>query len=647
MLKNNSFTIISMVLGTIGSQMAFAQNGPTLVQDLHVGTASSDPHHFFNYNSTTYFTIADASYQPKWMKTDGTAAGTLPVQCPLPRAAKWLGATHINEKIYLLLLEPTQDALYKNIVLATTDFTTTTILDTFQTHVISADIKRFSAQDGKLMIIYRYTNVGPSGSSMLVVHNGNQKGILLKEWIESGRGFKMEVATYTSANATFIEENYDGFYPGQGHYKAILPVANVATGTQPKLIFKQSWYNTPAANLFKSFGVTNNYFLVSIGDTLTHFTLSGTRTNIKTGIGNTKYVATIGNQFYFANHRNELWKTDGSAAGTVRLNPVFETPNELITNILGGGAFPYLITQSGTTTRTYYLMPQGTLSRVGFKNRASYFQPFVSNGVQYIFSRDSINTPTHCPIFSLVRYGQTEAQSKTFELRDKTIGLCDSKLPSPVSSIIPNNNLIYYGMTTNLLGTELWKLDLKNTSPIKNPSVFTNHLNAMVYEQKVKLDWVQATDSVAHFEVQKLKQDGSEFETIHSTIAESSDAYHRSFDELPVEGVNEYRLKTVSKSGKIGYSPTQKVDYQNLTNFTIFPNPTNEDAFLNLKAFEGLRVEIAISDLSGKVLLKQTIENASPLPQRLHVSKLEKGTYLVHIQSVNKQAVTRTLYILN
>jgi hypothetical protein len=147
--------------------------------------------------------------------------------------------------------------------------------------------------------------------------------------------------------------------------------------------------------------------------------------------------------------------------------------------------------------------------------------------------------------------------------------------------------------------------------------------------------------------VQKLKRDGSDFETIYPSIAPPSGDYQVGYDELPVEGANDYRLKTIFKNGKVGYSPTQRVDYQKLRDFTIFPNPTDGISFLDLKAFENLKVELSISDVAGKVLSKQIIENASVLPHRLDVSKLEKGTYFVQIQTVGKQAVTRPLYVLD
>jgi Secretion system C-terminal sorting domain/HYR domain len=177
-------------------------------------------------------------------------------------------------------------------------------------------------------------------------------------------------------------------------------------------------------------------------------------------------------------------------------------------------------------------------------------------------------------------------------------------------------------------------------------NAFVTPLNARVYDNKVKLDWVQLSSEAATFEVQKPTEDGFNFKTIHQIVAQPTDGYHWGYDELPEEGANDYRLKTVLKSGKEIYSPIERVDYQKLPDFTVFPNPTHEETFVDLKNFVNQKVELSISDLAGKVLLKQTIEHVSILPHRVDVSKLQNGAYLLEIQTVGKRTLTRQVHIL-
>jgi hypothetical protein len=99
---------------------------------------------------------------------------------------------------------------------------------------------------------------------------------------------------------------------------------------------------------------------------------------------------------------------------------------------------------------------------------------------------------------------------------------------------------------------------------------------------------------------------------------------------------------TASKSER--YESTES---QQSTDFNLFPNPTQTEAFLDLKGFENQSVEITISDVAGKAVLNQMIPKATVLPHRLDVSRLQNGTYFVHLQIIGQRSVTRTMYIMN
>jgi CARDB/Secretion system C-terminal sorting domain len=98
-----------------------------------------------------------------------------------------------------------------------------------------------------------------------------------------------------------------------------------------------------------------------------------------------------------------------------------------------------------------------------------------------------------------------------------------------------------------------------------------------------------------------------------------------------------------SQSKSITYNG---IDSLKQANFSIFPNPATQEAFLDLKDFENQLVELKVSDVAGKVLFNQTIEKVSSSPHRLNTSTLNNGTYFIEIQSVGKR-ITRQLYILN
>jgi hypothetical protein len=103
---------------------------------------------------------------------------------------------------------------------------------------------------------------------------------------------------------------------------------------------------------------------------------------------------------------------------------------------------------------------------------------------------------------------------------------------------------------------------------------------------------------------------------------------------------------TVNITASGGYEKTQKIDNQSIANFNIFPNPTSQEAFLDLKDFENESVGITLFDVAGKAIWNQKVEKASATPHRLDVSMLSNGAYRVRLETVGKKAATQSLYIL-
>ncbi|MEN9611886.1 MAG: hypothetical protein RLZZ628_2700, partial [Bacteroidota bacterium] len=677
---------------------------------------------------------------------------------------------------------------------------------------------------------------------------------------------------------------------------------------------------------------------------------TGEGTPVRTDLGAPRLGATASNLLYFVID-NQLWKSDGTEAGTTQVNLNFEVSNEFIINLLGGGNSAYIITQTGNTARTYCITPQGNLKRVNLARQVNYSQPFVSKGVQYIFAHDSVNAPATCPNRLLMRYGQTEAQTQVVGLLDKKSDFCGSSLHEPVPCVVSEDDVLYYNLYTPALGNELWKVDLKTnpttttldcpskavapwelwisqvklgtiqhasdkvkdiattgfsdyrnlstelvkgqsypieitpslswignlphaycrvwidfnknnefeanelvlekagqnplsqtftvpanavigatkmrislkwdgyptacetfargevedytvnlTNPVTTPTTYcaskgtpwelwisqvqlgalnnpstkfkdiqtvgfsdythlstelakgqnyplsvtpslswignlphaycrawidfnknnvfetnelvlekvgqspfnqniivpanatvgatrmrisvkwdayatacdtvgrgevedymvnisntipptqarsvTQNLQVAVVQNQVRLDWLDYSEKVAYYEVEKPTDDGLNFKSIHKKTVGATENYFFGYDPMPLEGLNQYRLKSVWKDGTIHYTPLKTIDYQRIANFEIFPNPTKEEALIDLKDFADRKVELSISDVAGKVILTQTIENASVTPYRLPIETLGTGTYFVTVQTNGKRSVTRKLQIL-
>ena len=75
----------------------------------------------------------------------------------------------------------------------------------------------------------------------------------------------------------------------------------------------------------------------------------------------------------------------------------------------------------------------------------------------------------------------------------------------------------------------------------------------------------------------------------------------------------------------------------NLETFTVYPNPAQEELYINLKEFIGARGEVAISNIYGQIVHQQTVESVSGDALRLSLTNFVNGVYFVHMKMPNRQ----------
>jgi hypothetical protein len=116
-------------------------------------------------------------------------------------------------------------------------------------------------------------------------------------------------------------------------------------------------------------------------------------------------------------------------------------------------------------------------------------------------------------------------------------------------------------------------------------------------------------------------------------------------DTKAMQGLNYYRLKMTDADGKMSYSNivvlmNAKKGFE-LVNIT--PNPVTDNKFkLNISSAEQLKIEINITDLSGRILVKQQATlNAGFNPIDVNVKNLAVGTY--QLFGITSEGRTRVL----
>jgi len=103
-------------------------------------------------------------------------------------------------------------------------------------------------------------------------------------------------------------------------------------------------------------------------------------------------------------------------------------------------------------------------------------------------------------------------------------------------------------------------------------------------------------------------------------------------DNTPLSGMNYYRLKTVSPDGLVKYSVIVALLNRDkgFEFVSVAPNPVKNAATLTITTVKGGKMDIAVSDLNGKILLKQSITViAGNNSVNMNFESLSAGTYQI------------------
>ena len=79
--------------------------------------------------------------------------------------------------------------------------------------------------------------------------------------------------------------------------------------------------------------------------------------------------------------------------------------------------------------------------------------------------------------------------------------------------------------------------------------------------------------------------------------------------------------------------------------FTLYPNPANNEVMIDLKAFKGQKIQLNIYNPFSQQLWQQTINKASGNINRINLSDLENGVYILTVESEGQAPIAKKLLI--
>jgi GEVED domain/Secretion system C-terminal sorting domain len=160
------------------------------------------------------------------------------------------------------------------------------------------------------------------------------------------------------------------------------------------------------------------------------------------------------------------------------------------------------------------------------------------------------------------------------------------------------------------------------------------------------LDWKVTCASIPSLTISlERSADGRSFKAIHEENAlavRCLQAFDYT-DVAPLMGANYYRLKLTTPTGEVSYSKIVVLlnKEKGFELISIAPNPVKNVALLTLTSVKAGKIDIAISDVTGKIVAKQTITViAGNNPVNMNFATLGAGTYVITAKNADGEMKT-------
>lgn len=476
----------------------------------------------------------------------------------------------------------------------------------------------FSKADANGNELWKY-----DGSTAAMVKNINPGGL---------NSFPVSLAAFNNQLYFFANDGTNGneLWKSDGTDAGTQLVADINPGTAGSGTYTDM---AVAGNTLYFFAVINNVLSLQKSNGTTAGT---TQVKAFTSDDEAGKLFVFNNELYFIKKNvsgsqvnEELWKTDGTEAGTVLLKEILPYTNndpnyvQNISFFIHNGAFYFYVdvenlfgetqqlslwksngTPAGTAAITTYQFPVDAGQVM--EDNANYIAAYDNNQLLFVFGSDAEGVEIW------KTDGTVAGTSLVNDLHPGSEG-------SNPYGLVNFNNAVYFSANDGSDLNELWKIDMGSVVPLKLLS-FTAHKQ----NTTVQLQWKTANEiNSSHFEIER-SADGRRFGKIGFVQAAGTNSHdYAAKDELPLDGVNFYRLKMMDKDGSFVYSDVIKINFKQ-NNITVQPNPVRDFIIVNNAAsYQWLR----ILDINGKEIMRFT-KNVN---NRYSVSGLAKGIYLLQL----------------
>ena len=159
------------------------------------------------------------------------------------------------------------------------------------------------------------------------------------------------------------------------------------------------------------------------------------------------------------------------------------------------------------------------------------------------------------------------------------------------------------------------------------------------------LDWKVTTTDPSVRLILERSADGRNFKSIQdqtATAARCAQGFNYT-DAAPLAGINYYRLKTISPDGAFKYSVIVALlnKEKGFELISVAPNPVKDNAILSLTSVKGGKMNISVSDITGKVIMTRSLNViAGNNPINMNFATLGAGTYNIKVINADNEVKT-------
>lgn len=171
-------------------------------------------------------------------------------------------------------------------------------------------------------------------------------------------------------------------------------------------------------------------------------------------------------------------------------------------------------------------------------------------------------------------------------------------------------------------------------------------LEAKQADNTVELNWKTLSEvNSDFFEIQRRGKNEETFSVIGTVGASGTSNQTRQYsftDQLPVHGVNYYRLRLVDVDHSFDYSKVVSIDFDAGAGFVIYPNPATGNQ-LTIQFAEAVNGQLSIFDMAQRKVLSRMVTGTPAHEVILDDLALKSGAYIIMLESGGKRVMNKLL----